>query len=94
MKSKLRIWAEEIWSCIVIGVTAFLFLFAVFAWVVSLMLTVAVSPWCLCLLPVWALSVLVLKKLLKYINRESGVQNEQAEIPMVGICEEHDSEIP
>lgn len=73
MKSKIRIWADEAWSCLVITAWAILFLFMIFAWAIILILTVAQSVYFLLLIPLWPLDVWAFKKLIDYTNRKWGV---------------------
>lgn len=75
MKSKIRIWAEEAWSCLIVAAWAILFLFMIFAWAIILILTVAKSAYFLLLIPLWPLDIWALKKLIEYTNRKWGVDS-------------------
>lgn len=76
MKSKLHTWAEEVWSILLIGAAVILFLIMIFAWVVILALTVAVSLKFLLLIPLWFVDVWALDKLMKYVDGKWGVKHE------------------
>lgn len=75
MKSKIHACAETAWSCLVIMVTAVLFLFMVFAWAIIPILAVAKSASALLLAPLWVFDICALKKILAYAERKWGAND-------------------
>lgn len=61
---------KQIKEMAVTFVATVMFLYMVFAWVISLVLTVAVSPLYLLLIPLWFIDIWALNRLLKLIDRK------------------------
>ncbi len=64
--------SEHIKDIVLVFVYTVMFLYMVFAWVIALMLTVAISPWFLLMIPMWIADLLAFNQFTKYINRRCG----------------------